>query len=127
MKALSPIAALCFALAASCAALRTAPAHDSPIAVLDGAGIASPEMSVASGDMVTFLNGDSQPHQIFSPECPELDSTLLRPGQSYRTALGTGPKVCHFQDLLAPSAGAYSGTVEVRQAPRDVLSIDTPS
>ena len=127
MKALSRIAVLFLALAASCAALQTPPAHDSPIAVLDGTGIASPEMSVDAGEMITFLNGDARPHQIYSPECPELDSTLLRPGQSYRTALGTGPKVCHFQDLLAPSAGAYSGTVEVRQAPRDVLTIDSPS
>jgi hypothetical protein len=126
MKALSRFAVLFFALAASCAALRTH-THDAPIAVLDGTGIGSPEMSVDAGDMVTFLNGDSRPHQIFSPECPELDSTFLRPGEWYRTTLGTGPKVCHFQDLLAPSARSYSGTVEVRQAPRDVVSIDTPS
>jgi len=126
MKVPFQIPVVLFALAASCAALRSQ-IHDAPIAVLDGSGIASPEMSVESGDMITFLNGDSRPHQIYSPECPELDSALLGPGQSYRTALGAGPKVCHFQDLLAPAASAYSGTVEVRQPPRDLLSIDTPS
>jgi len=126
MKALSRIAVLLFAAAASCAALRSQ-LHDATIAVLDGSGISSPAMSVESGDTVTFLNGDSSPHQIYSPECPELDSTLLRPGESHRTALGAGPKICHFQDLLAPSAGAYSGTVEVRQVAPDPLSIDTPS
>ena len=94
--------------------------------MLDASGIASPAMTVDSGGTITFLNGDSRPHQIYSPECPELDSTLLRPGESYRTALGTGPKVCHFQDLLAPSVAAYAGTVEVRQPPRDPLSVDTP-
>jgi len=126
MRILSRIALPLFALAASCAALRTQ-IHDAPIAVLDGNGITSPEMTVDSGSTVTFLNGYSRPHQIYSPECSELDSTLLRPGESYRTALLSGPKLCHFQDLLAPSAGAYSGTVDVRQAPRDELSIDSPS
>jgi len=126
MKALSPIAIVFLALAASCAAVRSQ-VRDAPIAVLDGTGIDSPEMSIDAGDAITFLNGDVRPHQIYSPECPELDSTLLRPGQSYRTTLGTGPKLCHFQDLLAPSAGSYAGTVEVRQTHRDVLSIDSPS
>ena len=72
-----------------------------------------------SGGALTFLNGDGRAHQIYSPECPELDSTLLQPGQFYRAALGIGPKVCHYQDLLAPAVAAYAGTVEVRRPPRD--------
>jgi plastocyanin len=126
MRILSRMAVLLFAAAASCAALRTH-VQEAPVAVLDGNGVTFPAMTVDSGDRVTFLNGDSRLHQIYSPECPELDSTLLRPGESYRSALLTGPKVCHFQDLLAPTAGAYAGTVEVRQTLRDELSIDSPS
>jgi len=85
MKALSPIAILFLGLAASCAALQAPPAHEAPIAVLDGTGITSPAMSIDAGEMITFLNGDAQPHQIYSPECPELDSTLLRPGETFRS------------------------------------------
>jgi hypothetical protein len=126
MKILSRIAFLALAGAASCAGLRPQ-MHDAPIEVLDASGVASPAMIVESGGTVTFLNGDSRAHQIFSPECPELDSTLLQPGESFRAALGSGPKVCHFQDLLAPSVAAYAGTVEVRRAPPDPLSADSPS
>jgi hypothetical protein len=126
MKVPTQAAVLVFAAAASCAAVRSQ-VRDSPIAVLDPSGIASPAMTVDSGGTVTFLNGDSRAHQIYSPECPELDSTLLQPGESFRAALGAGPKLCHFQDLLAPSVAAYAGTVEVRRAPPDPLSIDTPS
>jgi hypothetical protein len=120
------MAVLFFAAATSCAALRSE-VRDAPIAVLDASGIGSHAMTVDSGGTITFLNGDGRPHQIYSPECPELDSTLLRPGESYRASVGTGPKMCHFQDLLAPSAAAYAGTVEVRRARPDPVSIDSPS
>jgi len=30
--------------------------------------------------------------------------------------LGTGPKLCHFQDLLAPLSSTYSGTIQVHDA-----------
>jgi hypothetical protein len=126
MKVPSRFAVLVFAIAASCAALRSE-MHESPLAVLDAAGIAPPAMTVDSWGTVTFLNGDSRLHQIYSPECPELDSTLLQPGESFRAALGAGPKVCHFQDLLAPSVAAYAGTVEVRRGRPDPLSVDSPS
>jgi hypothetical protein len=126
MKVPARMAVLFFATAASCAGLRSE-VRDAPIAVLDASGIGAPAMTVDSGGTVTFLNGDTRPHQIYSPECPELDSILLQPGESHRASVGTGPKVCHFQDLLAPSVAAYAGTVEVRRARPDPLSIDTPS
>jgi hypothetical protein len=38
----------------------------------------------------------------------------LNPGDASSAHLGTGPKVCHFEDLLAPTASSYSGTLQVQ-------------
>src|SRR5690348_8119899 len=83
----------------SCAALAK-DSRQAPVEVLDVNGVSAPELSVESGGLVTFVNGDAKSHQIYSPDCPELASTALRPGQVYSVTISAGPKVCHFQDLL---------------------------
>ena len=125
MKSLSQIAVVLCVLAGGCAGMNNA-VRDTPIAVLNADGVVSQMLTVDSGGLLTFLNGDGKAHQIYSPECPELDSTILQPGQLHSAALGEGPKLCHFQDLLAPSAAAYGGSVEVRPAPRDPYSDSAP-
>jgi len=100
----------------ACAALARESRQD-PIELLDANGVSSPALSIESGGALTFVNGDAKAHQIYSPDCPELASTALRPGQVYTVMLSPGPKVCHFQDLLAPLASAYSGTVDVQKPP----------
>jgi hypothetical protein len=89
--------------------------RQTPIELLDANGVNTPALSIESGGAVMFVNGDARPHQIYSPDCPELASTALRPGQVYTAMLSAGPKVCHFQDLLAPLAANYSGTVDVQK------------
>ena len=42
-----------------------------------------------------------------------VSAPVLNPGDSYSVAVGTGPKVCHFQDLLAPLSTGYSGILRV--------------
>jgi hypothetical protein len=86
-----------------------------PIELLDANGVNTPALAVESGGALMFVNGDARPHQIYSPDCPELASTALDPGQVYTAWLSVGPKVCHFQDLLAPLAANYSGTVHVEK------------
>ena len=88
-----------------------------PIELIDAKGISAPALSIASGGALTFVNGDARAHEIYSPDCPELASTALQPGQAYTVTLSQGPKVCHFQDLLAPLAPAWSGTVDVQKPP----------
>lgn len=87
------------------------------IELLDGSGVSAAALTIESGGTLTFVNGDAKSHQIYSPDCPELASTALRPGQVYTVTFLPGPKVCHFQDLLAPLATAYSGTVAVQKPP----------
>src|SRR6266849_3081921 len=90
------------------------------IELLAAKGLSAPALSIESGGALTFVNGDAKPHQIYSPDCPELASPALRPGQVYTVTLSPGAKVCHFQDLLAPLAPAYSGTVEVQKPPHNL-------
>jgi len=106
----------------SCAALAR-DNRQAPVEVLDVNGVSAPALSIESGGALTFVNGDARAHQIYSPDCPELASTALRPGQVYTVTLSAGPKVCHFQDLLAPLASTHSGTVDV-QKPAHILADD---
>ena len=105
-------------VAASACAAAGRESRQAPIEVLDANGVSAQAVSVESGGALTFMNGDARPHQIYSPDCPELASTALQPGQLYTVTLSEGPKVCHFQDLLDPLAPAWSGTVEVQKPPR---------
>jgi len=81
--------------------------------LLDGHGVSSPALVVEAGALLRFVNRDTQPHQIYSNDCGELSSTLLYPGDAYSAQIGSGPKVCHFQDLLAPASAGYSGMLQV--------------
>ena len=65
------------------------------------------------GASLRFINADTHPHQIYSNDCSELSTTVLNPGDTYTATIGNGPKLCHFQDLLAPLATGYFGTVNV--------------
>jgi hypothetical protein len=119
-KSMMPVLAL---VGASACAVMRQDGRPAPIEVLDVNGVSAPTLSVDSGASLTFVNGDEKPHQVYSPDCPELASTPLQPGDTYTLAFAPGPKVCHFQDLLAPLAGAFSGTVQVER-PVHILADD---
>ena len=112
----------CLSALGGCASLGR-DARREPVERLDEHGISAPVLEVETGGVLSFINGDARPHQIYSNDCAELSSTVLNPGDTYAVAIGIGPKECHFQDLLAPLAPAYSGTVEV-QKPRHNLADD---
>jgi len=86
---------------------------------LDGRGVSPPDRAAEAGTMLQFVNDDVRPHEIYSNDCRELASAPLAPGQAFVAQLAPGPKVCHFQDLLAPSASEYWGTVHVTQPASD--------
>ena len=96
-----------------CAALSRN-ARSEPIERLDEHGVSAPVLEVQTGSIVQFVNVDARPHQIYSNDCAELSSTVLNPGDIYAVAIGIGPKVCHFEDLLAPLSAGYHGTLQVR-------------
>ncbi len=73
------------------------------------AGVSTHSVSVAGGDCLTFVNGDtlshwpeSDPHPLHT-DCPELNiGVALAPGQSHTTAVLSGPKTCGWHDHLNP-------------------------
>ena len=107
VAAVAGLSALC-----GCAGLGR-DARQEPVERLDEHGISAQALRVEAGSLLHFVNADSRPHQIYSNDCAELSSTVLNPGDAYVVAIGLGPKVCHFQDLLAPISAAYSGTLQV--------------
>jgi hypothetical protein len=96
-----------------CAGL-TLGTRQKPVERLDEHGVSARLLEVETGSVLQFINADARPHQIYSNDCAELSSTLLSPGDIYAVAIGIGPKVCHFQDLLAPLSVGYHGTLHVR-------------
>jgi len=117
MKCFLYAAIMVCAATSACAGFKTQ-SRDPSVAILDVKGLRSPQLIVDSGGSVSFVNADRAVHQIYSPECPELASGLLHPGESYQAVLGEGPKVCHFEDLVTPSNESYAGTIEVRKSKR---------
>jgi len=105
--AVAGLSALC-----GCAGLGRE-ARQEPVVRLDEHGVSAPVLKVEVGSILSFVNADARPHQIYSNDCAELSSTVLNPGDTYAVAIGIGPKVCHFQDLLAPLSTGYFGTLQV--------------
>jgi hypothetical protein len=109
------VVVMCMSALCGCAAMvreARAPALER----LGERGVSSPMLLVEAGDVLRFVNADVRPHQIYSNDCGELSSRLLVPGEIFSAEIGSGPKVCHFQDLLTPFAAGYSGTLQVHDA-----------
>src|SRR5215471_17830997 len=105
----------CATLLAACVttATMTAPDRSSPTLRLHEGGVTPRSPTIEAGDRLRVVNDDVRAHEIYSSDCRELATTLLRPGQMYLAQLDAGPKICHFQDLLSPTAEEYWGTVSV--------------
>src|SRR6266567_4689545 len=111
------LGSLVFLLAvAACDGGGSAP-QEPPVATLDEGGVSPALISVETGGSIQFVNGDQGPHQLYSYDCSELSTMILQPAAEVSVQLGVGPKVCHFQDMLAPLSSQYWGTVEVAAPP----------
>jgi hypothetical protein len=84
---------------------------------IDPTGVSPRIGAVESGTLIRFVNDDVRPHEIYSSDCRELASQPLAPGQAFVAELDVGPRLCHFQDLLAPTSAEYWGTVQVAEPP----------
>ena len=111
---MAKIAAFAGLLAAAACGTVSAP-QPPPTVQLEQHGVSPATLSLESGSALQFINADLRPHQIYSNDCQELASGLLPPGHVYNARIGSGPKLCHFQDLLALAASEYWGTVEVQE------------
>jgi len=77
---------------------------------------------VTRGTQVTFINNDSQPHNMTSdphPEhtdCPEINSVgVINVGQTKRTDnMITNRAVCGFHDHDRPDAAGLQGSISIQ-------------
>jgi plastocyanin len=78
-------------------------------------------LTVPRGAQVTFINGDSRPHEMYSdphPEhtdCPELNQVgHLEPGQTRQSGNLNNPRRCGFHDHLNFENTALRGTITIQ-------------
>lgn len=103
------------------AAPPEAPPVSSAVVTVSAAGVSPPEIIVAVGTRVTFVNADTRPHDFSGgpepsqPECPEIDAAgFIVPGQSRQTGAFTSPQTCRYHDHAYIGVPAFEGRIIVR-------------
>ena len=84
------------------------------------AGASPRDITVSVGSRVTFINNDSQPHDMNSnphPEhtdCPALNVGFINPGAQGITLNLTTARTCGFHDHNQPSNTSLQGTIRIQ-------------
>jgi hypothetical protein len=98
----------------------TPPPVDPPIIRLAATGAEPKQLIVATGERVTFVNNDAQPHDIqggpdpANPDCREIDAVgFLAPGQSKQTLPLPVARTCDFHDHQN-HAPIFTGRIVIR-------------
>ena len=88
---------------------------------ITSSGASPRDITVARGSRVTFVNNDSQPHDMASdphPEhtlCnPELNVGFIQPNQSRQTLNLNTARVCTYHDHAQPSNTSLQGTIRIQ-------------
>lgn len=96
------------------------PPADPPVIRITPAGTEPRQLVVATGERVTFINNDVQPHDIAggpdpaTPDCREIDAVgFLAPGQSRQTAPLPVARSCDYHDHQN-HAPIFTGRIVIR-------------
>ena len=87
---------------------------------ITSSGVSPRDITVALGSRVTFVNNDSQPHDMDSnphPEhtdCPPLNIGFIAPGASGISQNLTTARTCGFHDHNQPSNTNLQGVVRIQ-------------
>ena len=88
---------------------------------ISSAGVSPKTLTVSVGSQVTFINNDSDSHEMFSdphPEhmdCPEINSVgFLSPGQAKQTGNLNTVRTCGFHDHAHPLNTFLQGSILIR-------------
>jgi len=87
---------------------------------LTSSGASPRDITVAVGSRVTFVNNDSQPHDMDSnphPEhtdCPALNVGFIAAGAQGITLNLTTARTCGFHDHNQPSNTAFQGVIRIQ-------------
>jgi plastocyanin len=91
-----------------------------PTVTISSSGVSPREISVRTGDRVTFINNDSIPHDVAggpdpaTPDCREIDAVgFLTPGQSRQTSPLPTARTCEYHDHGFHSA-LFNGRIVIR-------------
>ena len=99
------------------------PTPDNPFRITIGGNgaVSPPELVVAPGTRVLFVNSHNQQHEMTSDPHPEhTDCTainavgLLRPGESRETGNLVTVRTCGFHDHNNPTSASLQGRIVVR-------------
>jgi plastocyanin len=127
--AAAALAAAC--LAAGCGGSSTGPSGNSgggggggstttTTITLTSSGASPRDITVAVGSRVTFVNNDSQPHDMDSnphPEhtdCPALNIGFIAAGAQGVTLNLTTARTCGFHDHNQPSNTNFQGVIRIQ-------------
>jgi len=87
---------------------------------ITSAGASPRDITVAVGSRVTFINNDSQPHDMNSnphPEhtdCPALNIGFINPSAQGISQNLTTARTCGFHDHNQPSNATLIGTIRIQ-------------
>jgi plastocyanin len=87
---------------------------------LTSSGASPRDITVAIGSRVTFVNNDSQPHDMDSnphPEhtdCPALNIGFIAAGQQGVSQNLNAARTCGFHDHNQPSNTNFQGTIRIQ-------------
>jgi plastocyanin len=89
--------------------------------VITSSGVSPQSVTVVSGAQVTFINSDSQPHEILSDphsghgDCPEINQVgVVQPGNNRQTGNLPTARSCGFHDERNPSNGSMRGSIRIQ-------------
>jgi plastocyanin len=89
---------------------------------ITGAGVNTPNVTVAVGQTVTFVNNDNRPHEMASDphpqhgSCPSMEAGLgtIAAGQTKVTHMFANTGACGYHDHLDDSNPNLRGTITVQ-------------
>jgi plastocyanin len=88
---------------------------------ITSSGVSPKDITVAVGSRVTFVNNDSQPHDMSSDPhpahtlCnPELNVGFIAAGQSGTTQNLNTVRICTYHDHAQPSNTGLQGTIRIQ-------------
>ncbi len=88
---------------------------------ITSAGVTPKSVTVALGSSVTFINNDSQPHDMSSDphplhtDCPEMNGVgFIQPGQTKSTNAFRTVRTCGFHDHNQPSTASLQGSIVIQ-------------
>jgi plastocyanin len=83
---------------------------------INAGGLSPQAVCVRPGGSVTFVNADTQPHDIESTGgCPELNLGVIAPAGRKVARFDTA-QTCTFHDAANPANASFQGTVAVSEA-----------